>query len=252
MSALAPGLLPIAPAIMAFVGYMVLAVVGLACRWRRRVLTHAVTLSIGIQATAVVWALAATVPVGTILGLVGIVMGIGFAVEWCGVAFSIPFGGYRYTKALTPQVGGVPIQIVGAWWATSLPAFAITLSITTHPWARILIGAQLVAALDLFIDPTFVHLKFWQWDKKGGVFGIPLVNYGGWALTAAVMVICIHLGTPLFTAAAHPALILIYAINVVLQSMASLFLWPWRERRILLVAVPLLWWPLVVVFVRMI
>lgn len=203
-----------------------------------------------LQAIAIGWAVQLSSSLMTAVLAAVVTMGIGFAMELCGVRYGVPFGRYRYTGLLRPTLFGVPLQVGIAWGVACIPAFAVAVTITDHPLLQLLIGAQLVAGLDMFIDPILVNLRCWKWERKGLFFGIPLVNYGGWFLTAAAIFGCVRLLTPQFVASTtdHSTLIAIYALTVILNSLAMLCIWPWREWRILLFAVPLLWWPLVVLY----
>ena len=232
--------------ILAFLAYLLIALTGLCTAWRRRALIHATSISLALQAIAIAIALYPQRPIAIAL-LFAFVATSGFLIEKIGVTYGIPFGAYRYTGALAPTILGVPIQIAVAWWSVTIPSFAVASTITPHPLFRIIIAAQLITAFDLFIDHTFVHLRLWQWQKRGIVFGIPLSNYAGWFLTA----ILICSGISLFPIEVRSsALVAIYSLTVCMQSFAYLFLWPWRNRLLLTVAVPALLWPLIIIALR--
>lgn len=119
---------------------------------------------------------------------------LGFAFEALGVRFGVPFGGYVYTGALQPQMLGVPFVMGPAWMV--LVAFATDAAgrLRLRGWQAVLFAALLTTATDLVIDPLAANrLGYWKWAEAGSYYGIPLVNFAGWFLTA--LVACRALGT---------------------------------------------------------
>jgi putative membrane protein len=59
---------------------------------------------------------------------------------------------------------------------------------------QVVIGAAAITAWDVFLDPQMVGEGYWSWSQPGPAFqGIPLVNYGGWFVTAVVMLMLVRL-----------------------------------------------------------
>ena len=107
-------------------------------------------------------------------------------VERVGTSTGIPFGRYRYTRALRPQVAHVPAIVPLAWFALGLPARETAhaaLGERSTPTARIVLGSAALTAWDLFLDPQMVGEGYWAWTKRGAYRGIPLTNYLGWFVT---------------------------------------------------------------------
>jgi putative membrane protein len=103
------------------------------------------------------------------------------------VSFGVPFGRYVYTEALRPQVLGVPIVMGPAWMV--LVAFATDAAGRLRLRGRkaYLFAALLTTATDLVIDPLAANrLGYWRWQEAGSYYGVPLVNFAGWFLTALV------------------------------------------------------------------
>ena len=48
------------------------------------------------------------------------------------------------------------------------------------------LGAVMMTAWDLAMDPMMVAGEHWVWEEPGAYFGIPLQNYWGWWLTIFV------------------------------------------------------------------
>jgi putative membrane protein len=112
---------------------------------------------------------------------------LGFAFEAAGVRFGVPFGRYVYTEALQPQLLGVPVVMGPAWMV--LVAFASDAAgrLRLRGWRAILFAALLTTATDLVIDPLAANrLGYWRWAEAGSYYGVPLVNFAGWFLTALV------------------------------------------------------------------
>ncbi|MET0650740.1 MAG: carotenoid biosynthesis protein [Pyrinomonadaceae bacterium] len=110
---------------------------------------------------------------------------LGLAAEALGVRFGVPFGRYVYTDALQPQLLGVPVVMGPAWMV--LVAFAREAAgrLRLRGWTAIVFAALLTTATDLVIDPLAANrLGYWTWAETGSYYGIPLVNFAGWFVTA--------------------------------------------------------------------
>ena len=78
-----------------------------------------------------------------------------------------------------------------AWFMMTYPSYVIARILTPaiHKiwlWrlAVSALGAVIMTAWDLAMDPMMVAGGHWVWDESGAYFGIPLQNYWGWWLTA--------------------------------------------------------------------
>jgi putative membrane protein len=118
-------------------------------------------------------------------------IGLGTAVvERIGTATGVPFGGYVYTGALRPEIGGVPAIVPAAWFAMAVPARETAhAALGTHstPVGRVVLGSLALTAWDLFLDPQMVGEGYWRWARRGRYRGIPLSNFVGWFLTGLVV-----------------------------------------------------------------
>jgi putative membrane protein len=139
------------------------------------------------------------------LALVAVSAGGGLAVEACGVRTGFPFGGYGYSGALGPRLGGVPLVIPLAWTWMAWPAWLAAIRITRRPIAVAALG---LASWDLFLDPQMVAEGYWRWDDPApalpGVPDVPLTNYLGWLVVALAMMAALRLAAG--PAARQPAL----------------------------------------------
>lgn len=111
--------------------------------------------------------------------------------ELAGTAFGFPFGSYAYTTALGPRwFELVPLVIPLSWFMMAIPSFALA----AHLWprggavSRILLGALILTAWDLALDPAMSYATiYWSWEFPGAYYGMPWVNLGGWFFTGALL-----------------------------------------------------------------
>ena len=181
------------------------------------------TVVVVVAATVAAWAWAAMAWGVTRAGAVlAWVVGSTLLLERVGTTTGFPFGTYRYTGALQPQVAGVPLIVPLAWFAVGVPALEVAGRITggrvgsgrartgfsggragrhagraarfSSGGIRLepMLGRWVVAALaltawDLFLDPQMVGEGYWVWTGDGAYRGIPLTNYVGWFFSALVV-----------------------------------------------------------------
>ncbi|MFC4529388.1 carotenoid biosynthesis protein [Sphaerisporangium dianthi] len=114
---------------------------------------------------------------------------VGYAAEWIGTRTGLPFGDYRYTGALWPSPGGVPLVVALAWGGMGLAAQAVACRIVPadRATARACVGALALTAWDLFLDPQMLRLGLWEWADPGPYRGVPLSNFAGWFLVSLLV-----------------------------------------------------------------
>jgi uncharacterized membrane protein len=124
-------------------------------------------------------------------GLVLVTTGGGWAVEALGLATGFPFGGYDYSGQLGPKLAGVPLVIPLAWTWMAWPAWLAAVRLTRAGPARVALAGLGLAGWDLFLDPQMVAEGYWTWHHPTptlpGVPGVPVGNYLGWLLMAALL-----------------------------------------------------------------
>ncbi|GAA4973924.1 carotenoid biosynthesis protein [Nonomuraea thailandensis] len=126
-------------------------------------------------------------------GAFGAAVLIGYVAELVGLLTGFPFGDYRYSGLLWPQVGGVPVAVALAWGGMGLAAYAVAAAIVPVPgWGRVAAGALALTAWDLFLDPQMVRMGLWSWAGEGPYRGIPVSNYAGWLLVSALVMLAIQ------------------------------------------------------------
>ena len=111
--------------------------------------------------------------------------------ECVGVVTGLIYGPYHYTDKLGYKVlDMVPVLIPIAWFMMTYPSYMIAARLvptmkSIHVWRLLVaaVGALVMTAWDLAMDPMMVAGDHWVWEQPGAYFGIPLHNYWGWWLT---------------------------------------------------------------------
>ncbi len=127
----------------------------------------------------------------------GTAVPISLAAELVGTSTGWPFGNYAYTDFLGYKIAGhVPFTIPLSWFYFGFAAYLLANSIVAHAAARyraaltVAVGAYLLTVWDLVLDPAMAHeemtIRFWTWSESGAYVGMPLQNFAGWTLTAAL------------------------------------------------------------------
>jgi putative membrane protein len=142
--------------------------------------------------------------------------------ERVGTATGVPFGGYHYTGALRPQVGGVPAIVPLAWFAMAVPArdaAHAALGRRSGRASRIVLGAGALTAWDLFLDPQMVGEGYWRWARQGRYRGIPFSNYVGWLLVSVGVMAALEVALPIDDGeAADPTSVAQYATMATMET----------------------------------
>ena len=126
--------------------------------------------------------------------LLGLTFGVSLLFESVGVATGWVYGPYHYTDKLGPKfLGLVPYLIPVAWFMMTYPSYVIATRLAPafkSIWAWRLwvaaVGAVVMTAWDLAMDPMMAGGGHWIWEVEGAYFGIPLQNFWGWWLTVFV------------------------------------------------------------------
>jgi len=114
--------------------------------------------------------------------------------ESLGVATGLVYGPYHYTDKLGVKfLGLVPYLIPVAWFMMTYPSYVIASRLipargSVWRWQLAVagLGALIMTAWDLAMDPMMVAGGHWEWDTQGAYFGVPLQNYWGWWLTVFI------------------------------------------------------------------
>lgn len=117
-------------------------------------------------------------------------------VEHIGVTTGAPFGRYRYTGTLQPQLlGVVPLAIPCAWLAVALGAWQLALRRRRPSLPALLVTATLIVLLDLQIETVAAVInRYWVWIDGGSYYGVPLSNFAAWWCVGALIALMVARG----------------------------------------------------------
>ncbi|MBP2146110.1 putative membrane protein [Methanofollis sp. W23] len=119
--------------------------------------------------------------------LLGILTALPLLVEAAAVATGVPYGSFAYADALGWKVFGLVPWTVGVAYPPVFLAVVTAAGIGAGTALRRFLPASalLLVAADLVLDPAAVWAGFWAWEGTGIYYGIPAVNFVGWAFTGA-------------------------------------------------------------------
>lgn len=108
---------------------------------------------------------------------------VGFFAEVIGVKTGLFFGDYYYGETLGWKVLDVPLAIGLNWVIMIYASGLFARSVTKSRYYAIVLGAVLMTAIDILIEPIAIKLDFWQWVEAS----VPLRNYLGWFLLSLLL-----------------------------------------------------------------
>jgi putative membrane protein len=115
-----------------------------------------------------------------------------YGVEFVGVTAGQPYGPFEYGVSLGPMVEGVPVGLPVFFLPLVLNSYLLCLLLLGDRarawWVRLPVVVATVVAVDVVLDPGAVALGFWQYFGETAFYGVPLSNFRGWVLSAAVAV----------------------------------------------------------------
>lgn len=109
----------------------------------------------------------------------------GFGVEVAGVQTGLVFGTYAYGETLGLKIAGTPLLIGLNWLMLIYMVYHLLQDLNTSFFLKTIIGALMMVAYDLLLEPVAIRLDFWQWG--GGA--IPLQNYLAWFVISFVFLL---------------------------------------------------------------
>jgi uncharacterized membrane protein len=131
-----------------------------------------------------------------VAALLVVACGGGLVVEALGLHTGVPFGLYRYTGTLGPELAGVPVIVPVAWMMMAWPALVVGRALAQRPTTVALVGGAALASWDLFLDPQMVAAGHWVWADPVPALpfvpGVPLSNYAGWVVVATLITAALH------------------------------------------------------------
>jgi uncharacterized membrane protein len=125
---------------------------------------------------------------------------LAWSVEHFGETTGLPFGRYRYTEMLQPQLLGiVPLPITLAWLMSAFGSWQLARLTLGHdvplrdPRVLALTGV-LIVVLDLQIETVATLVNpYWVWIDGGPYYGVPPLNFAAWWVVGALMALIVAL-----------------------------------------------------------
>lgn len=212
-------------------------------------MARSIGISTFVRIGLLIYGVAAVLPWTNVILLLGMITVVSGLIEIIGLRSGIPFGRYRYTNLLRPQIAGLPLQIMFEWTLVTIPTWAVLSHLNLGIVAFSLASGLVIMGWDLFYDHFFVALGFWQWQKqRRALAGIPCTNYLGWFLTGGVLSAAAYVLFPLDqlgTLAFLPAFyLLMFGMQIVLQC----FIASMRNRLAYMLGIVAVGWPLVILY----
>jgi putative membrane protein len=134
---------------------------------------------------------------GRALLALGLVVAYTYAIEFVGLTTGWPYGEFTYGLDLGPMVAGVPLALPLFFVPLVLDGLLLSVLVlgerARSRALRVPVAVGFVLLIDLILDPAAVAVGFWSY-AEGGYYGVPLSNYVGWLLSAAVAVTALDLG----------------------------------------------------------
>jgi uncharacterized membrane protein len=129
---------------------------------------------------------------------------ISLSSELIGTTTGFPFGDYAYLNGLgTKVLGRVPFTIPLSWFYLGFASYLLANAFIgparslKRSVLAILGGTYLLVVWDLVLDPAMAHesmpIRFWTWYDTGSYYGMPWVNFLGWAGTGALFMVVARL-----------------------------------------------------------
>jgi putative membrane protein len=113
---------------------------------------------------------------------------IGYLLEVAGVNTGMIFGAYQYGNALGVKLFQTPLLIGLNWLMLIYCAFVVSDKIYANKYVKAIIGALLLLAYDIILEPTAIKMDMWKW----GTPHIPLQNYIIWFLFSLSVLLILH------------------------------------------------------------
>lgn len=122
---------------------------------------------------------------------------VSLTAELIGTSTGWPFGNYSYTSGLGWKIlDRVPFTIPLSWFTVGLSSYLLAIAFSRSAlrrlpsWSALPVGVWLLVVWDLVLDPAMAHdsmqARFWVWHERGSYYGMPVINFLGWALTGLV------------------------------------------------------------------
>jgi putative membrane protein len=128
-----------------------------------------------------------------------IAFGLAFAAEYTSTRTGFPFTSYRYTahtRGDEVYLSNIPLIVPLSYAVMIYGGRSLGSRLLRRPSVvgLVVAGAIATVALDVVVDPVALRGPQWflgplfRYDTAGQWFGVPLGNFGGWLLVAAMVI----------------------------------------------------------------
>ncbi|MCU1323251.1 MAG: hypothetical protein JWM43_2900 [Acidobacteriaceae bacterium] len=131
-----------------------------------------------------------------VLVFAGLCLGIGTIFESISLRTGFPFGHYRFTHLMGPQISGLPILLALAYVGMGYLSWVVGLALLggeNKPLSgRRIVLLPLMASIamtvwDLSMEAVWADIDHaWVWRDGGSYYGVPISNFFGWLFTVYV------------------------------------------------------------------
>ncbi|MBH0228944.1 carotenoid biosynthesis protein [Halobacillus yeomjeoni] len=165
------------------------------------------------------------------LGYSLLIMVVSIYVEHLGVAYDFLFGSYDYNENFGLKIFDTPITIGFAWLLIIGCSHEIARGITQgmkkyRAFTFLFSGSLLAVTMDLILDPVSYKVKaYWIWQDTGVYYGIPLSNFVGWFVLAALFHLLFILWSPKRSERTHiwmNRMALVFGLIIIMFSILAL------------------------------
>ncbi len=113
---------------------------------------------------------------------------VGYFLELVGVNTGKIFGVYQYGNALGVKLFKTPLLIGLNWLMLIYCAFVVSDKILSYKYIKAIIGASILLAYDIILEPIAIELDMWRWETAH----VPLQNYAIWFLFSFTVLFILH------------------------------------------------------------
>ncbi len=131
-----------------------------------------------------------------ILVFAGLCLGVGTIFESISLRTGFPFGHYRFTDLMGPQIAGLPMLLALAYVGMGYLSWVVGLALLGDENNRLsrrrivllpLVASIVMTAWDLSMEAVWADIDHaWVWQDGGFYYGVPISNFFGWLFTTYV------------------------------------------------------------------
>lgn len=108
------------------------------------------------------------------------------AFQTAATKIGLPYGKFSYGDGLGYKfIGTTPWAVAIAYPTILLGCFWLARKLG-NGFLAIIFTSLFATVVAVALDPAMVRLTFWQWQVPGPFFGIPFINFAGWAISAFI------------------------------------------------------------------